>query len=418
MRVVFFLLDAFKEEYVSKEQTPFLYKKSKEGVYIKKLIPSAGFCERTEIFFGLKPNESGFFTAIGFDQENGAYNNRFFLSLLGWIEQKLSLLVYVINKKNKNSFDSLLQKVLNKIYFKFIGSSEKLKPYKIPLSFLKYFNLTEDAIELHKQGVIKGKESLFKIVKDMGFDTFMEAFTSLGAVSTKNDFERIKIALEASKSKNNLFIPIYINTADSIGHSHGPSSKKIKGEIKELDNLIENSVGEFLKNDPETSFVFLGDHGMSEVKKSIDVKMHVLDISKKFNLKIGKDFIFFLDSTLMRMWFFTSNSREIFERELKTNDFFTQNGDVLDEKIASKYDIPINDIRYGDICWWVNEGVLIFPDFFHSDKPFKGMHGYKPNTQSTYGTCVLWSKESKKQKIDKLELSQIYLLLKKMLLVS
>lgn len=418
MRVVFFLLDAFKEEYISEDNTPFLYKNSKEGIHIKKLTPSAGFCERTEIFFGLKPNQSGFFTAIGYDSENGAYKNRFFLSFFGLIEQKLSFFNYLVWKGRKNSFNSLTRKVLFKVYFKFFGSYEKLKPYKIPLSFLKYFNLTEDAIELHEQDTIEGKESLFKIVKDMGFHTFMNAFTSLGGVSTNSDLERVNLAIEASKSKKNYFIPIYINTADSIGHQYGPNSKELKIKVRELDSIIKNSVDEFLKNDPETTFVFLGDHGMTEVKKSIDMKMCIFGISKKYNLKIEKDFIFFLDSTLMRMWFFNTKAKNIFEKELKTNKLITENGSIIDKDIAKKYNLPINDKRYGDISWWANEGVLIFPDFFHNHKPVKGMHGYKPDTQSTYGTCILWNKKNEKQEIEELELSQIYVLIKKILQVS
>jgi len=418
MRVVFFLLDAFKEEYLSEENTPFLYQKSKEGLHIKKLIPSAGFCERTEIFFGLKPNQSGFFTAIGFSQENGAYRNRRVMRFFGWIEKKLSFFVYLAWKRGKNNFDSLIQKVLIKVYFKFFGSYEKLKPYKIPLSFLKYFNLTEDAIELHEQDTINGKESLFKIVKDLGFHTFMGAFTSLGGAPTNTDLERVNLAIEASKLKTNHFIPIYINTVDSIGHEFGPNSKALKVKVRELDSMIESSVDNFLKNDPETTFVFLGDHGMTEVKKNIDVKMHILDIAKKYKLKIEKDYLFFLDSTLMRMWFCSNKARKIFEKELKTNKFFTQNGDIIDKETAKKYNLPIEDERYGDISWWANEGVLIFPDFFHNYKPLMGMHGYRPDTQSTYGTCVFWNKKHEKQTIEELELSQIYLLIKKRLLVS
>ena len=50
MKIILFLLDAYKGEYLSKSNTPFLYNLSKKGKYIENIIPSAGFCERTEIF--------------------------------------------------------------------------------------------------------------------------------------------------------------------------------------------------------------------------------------------------------------------------------------------------------------------------------------------------------------------------------
>ena len=73
MRVTLFLIDAFKDDYLSETNTPFLYQSATQNVHIKQIIPSAGFCERTEIFFGLRPDQSGFFTAIGFDEKNGTY---------------------------------------------------------------------------------------------------------------------------------------------------------------------------------------------------------------------------------------------------------------------------------------------------------------------------------------------------------
>ena len=416
MRVVFILLDAFKQEYISEMNTPFLYSKSGEGKHIKKLIPSAGFCERTEIFFGLKPKQSGFFTAIGFNPNNGAYKASFFLNLFGWIEQKLSLLFYFLWKNKKNSFDTFFQKILQKIYFKFFGSFEKMKPYKIPLNFLKYFNLTEDEFELNELKEINGNKSLFEIVKELKKETYLGAFTSLGSVSNGTDVDRINLAVEASKNEKNLFIPIYINTADFNGHHFGPNSKKLKEKVKELDSILENCMESFLANDPATKFIFLGDHGMTEVKKVVDVKMELLDISKKFNLKLEKDYIFFLDSTLLRLWFFNDKTRNIFNEEFKKNSFFVNNGIVIDHNLANKYDIPIDDRRYGDIAWWANEEVLIFPDFFHNDKAVKGMHGYEPNKKSTYGTCFFWDKNSRNEEIEELELHQIYNFIKKALI--
>ena len=41
-------------------------------------------------FFGLKPNESGFFTAIGFDPENSPYKDDKILNFLGDIETIIS----------------------------------------------------------------------------------------------------------------------------------------------------------------------------------------------------------------------------------------------------------------------------------------------------------------------------------------
>jgi predicted AlkP superfamily pyrophosphatase or phosphodiesterase len=53
-------------------------------------------------------------------------------------------------------------------------------------------------------------------------------------------------------------------------------SKKLKEKVKELDSILENCLASFLANDPATKFIFLGDHGMTEVKNVVDVKIELL----------------------------------------------------------------------------------------------------------------------------------------------
>ena len=87
---------------------------------------------------------------------------------------------------------------------------------------------------------------------------------------------------------------------------------------------------------------------------------------------------------------------------------FSQKGLIINKSLADKYYLPFENRKYGDLTWWANEGVLIYPDFFHKRKILTGMHGYRPDTQSTYGTCVIWHKDIAKEKIEHLELHKIY----------
>lgn len=417
MRVVFFLLDAFKEEYISEENTPFLYSKAKEGKHIARIIPSAGFCERTEIFFGVRPDESGFFTAIGFDSENGIYRNQKWLGLFSWFERLLSSIVFRIWKSKFNTFSRYFQKVLQRVYFKFFGKREKLKPYKIPFEFLPYFTLTEDQYELNSIEKIGGKASLFKIVEAQKKETYFDAFTSLGSVSGGTDTDRMRLAVNASKDESYGFFPIYINVADYVGHHSGPNSNELKIALRKLDAELKENVGQMVEHDPKCQFVFLGDHGMTQVAKTVDVRMKILEISTKYKLIPRKDFVFFLDSTLVRLWFLSPKAERIFKRYFTEDPFFVDNGEIISEELAKKYSIPVNDRRYGDILWWANEGILVFPDFFHNDKALSGMHGYKPDTQSTYGTCIIWgSGNSSGSNQKELELHKVYDELKELIL--
>ena len=169
MKIVLFLLDAFRYDYISKENTPFLWDCSQKGKYIKHIIPSAGFCERTEIFSGLEPDESGFFTAIGFDPIKSPYKVNLFLKLFGIIED---LINNIFNSQSKVAriFRIISLKILRKLF-----NRKRLKPYNIPFSYLRYFNLTEDEYDFRKIEY-PNRLSTFQLVDKLEKKTYFNCF--------------------------------------------------------------------------------------------------------------------------------------------------------------------------------------------------------------------------------------------------
>ncbi len=61
----FIVLDALRSDHV--KYMPWLSSKVNNGVYVKNIEISSGFCERSEIFFSLKPKKTGFLNAINID---------------------------------------------------------------------------------------------------------------------------------------------------------------------------------------------------------------------------------------------------------------------------------------------------------------------------------------------------------------
>ena len=407
MRVVLFLLDAFRFDYISKKETPFLWDCCKKGNYIKHIIPSAGFCERAEIFTGLKPNESGFFTAIGYDPVNSPYKGKSLLKVFGKLELFFYNMLEIFSFRNKVQVQWIIRRLLIKVYGILDKEVYKLKFYSIPLSFLQYFNLTEDNVELEEIKLEQTK-TIFNLIENNFGNYFMGSFTSLGKPSNGDDKNRIKIALEANQNGLYTFTPIYISAADTIGHKFGTNSIELKKTITEIDKILKEATHSFSTNDNDFVFVFLGDHGMTDVDSSIDIEKHLKIISGKNSLKVGVDFIYFLDSTIFRIWFMNSRSRNILESILLRDDLLLKNGTFLSESLANKYDIPFRDIRYGDMTWWANTGTLIFPDFFHRKIKYKAMHGYNPEDLSTHGTCIILGNGINKNELDQLHLSQIF----------
>jgi hypothetical protein len=130
---------------------------------------------------------------------------------------------------------------------------------------------------------------------------------------------------------------------------------------------------------------------------------------------LKKDYIYFLDSTVVRLWFFSEKAKSIFTDYLEISDDFNNYGTFINRELAEKEHIPWGDRRYGDIAWWANTGVLVYPDFFHRVEKYKGMHGYNPALRQNQGTCIVYGKSTQEKYQETIPLSGIFEVLKQTL---
>ena len=182
-------------------------------------------------------------------------------------------------------------------------------------------------------------------------------------------------------------------------------------EIKKLDKRLLKFYNDFLKRWPNSSFIFGGDHGMRTVKEKFNIIQVVNNIASKLNLKFGEDFIYFVDSTMFRLWGLKNLDIEIFTRELKKSALLKY-GQFISKEVGITNNIPRNNKKYGDVLWIANKGVLLSPDFFHKDISPKGMHGYFPGEKHEHGMCIIIGKNIKPHVVDKVKLIHIYDILK------
>ena len=130
--VILILLDAFRGDYLSQENTPYLFDLSKKSTYVKRIKPSFGFCERTEILTGKDSIESGYFTALGFDPQRSPY-------------KKFRKILLVFSLIESVIFFSLLKKILRRVFWLIFGGiSGTFFPFNIPFKDLHLYSLTED----------------------------------------------------------------------------------------------------------------------------------------------------------------------------------------------------------------------------------------------------------------------------------
>ena len=397
-KVVFVLIDALRSDYISEKDSPFLYNFARKNKYYKNVTQSRSFCERAEIFTGLSPRESGYFTAIGFSPEHSPYKNIKWLNFLSFSDKILS--------KRK------LYKFFKNRLLRFLTRKKKgiMSNYAIPPNILKFFDLTEDKYDFRSVNGFEGKNNIFRDCDRAGLNIYYDSFTALNFTKPSSDELRLQQVEDNIDNIDNLYL-LYIGAMDSSAHKYGPQSKERKAELRRLDQRLFDFYNNIISKRKDTKFIFLGDHGMTKVHSCIDAGRELNRLAVKYNLKIGKDYVYFLDSTMFRVWYLNKNSRKLLERELEHNECFLKSGVFVNRLIAKKEEIPFPDKRYGDTLWMANLGVLIFPDFFHNVNPYKGMHGYDVNDLSSKGTCIVSGDQYEYKEY--IRLTDVYGILKK-----
>jgi predicted AlkP superfamily pyrophosphatase or phosphodiesterase len=385
MSICLLLLDAFRSDYLSEETTPFLSRCARQGEYYRHVKPSYGYCERTEILTGLSARESGFFTAIGYDPERSPYRNVKGLRVWDVLETFLSTVASLGGSRFAGKISERYRRILGAAFRR---RGIRMMTYQIPLRLLSYWALTEDEHD-HRDIGSMGTESLLDLLHHRGRRYFYDAFTALGMSPNGTDQDRLNMALAQAGDKEIALYLIYQSCPDRIGHVHGPGSQALQEALRTMDEDLRVFTESFHRERPDATFVFLGDHGMLHVEETFDAETEICDSIVNHNLRCPDDVLFFLDSTVVRIWFLSEDARQKLKPALLASTPFLEKGTFLDAALAERNGIPWGDPAYGNLIWLADPGVLVFPDFFHRHVPCNGMHGYDPEIKDSQGMCIM-----------------------------
>jgi predicted AlkP superfamily pyrophosphatase or phosphodiesterase len=244
-----------------------------------------------------------------------------------------------------------------------------------------------------------------------------DSFTALNFQSPYHtDQERLDGAVRSCRNAvpADLYL-IYLAAPDAFGHLYGPDSKELRKRMRIMDVQLARFVNEMDSLPVDCDFLFLGDHGMHAVQESVDGERVINSLLRRCGLKKGRDVVYFLDSTMIRIWFLDSGHSSSLIDLLRSNVDLQRCGEWLDVERARELGIPWPDRRYGDLLWLAREGVQVFPDFFHRHVQPKGMHGYDPRLAHAKGTCIYWGSRVKMESAEEINLSDVHQLLREIL---
>jgi len=378
--VVYVILDAFRWDYIDEKNTPFLFELTKKSVYAKKLKSSTGFTQRTAMFTGIAPSESDVFTVFYRDPDNSPFKflHKKSAKLVKLVEKMTRLPHHFFCKLNKLVRDSLIQSNgFRRCRFPIVAN--------IPLNILPQLSLSEDQERgLWYPGSLGKIETLFDVLykEDKNVSYLMYPIEFCG--TTEKVMEGARRYVD---DQDDLYL-FQFNDSDDLVHFCGVNTQRRRDICRDVDSGLKQLVDLFESKFDDVSLVIIGDHGMSDVHKSLDVERDIKSIAKKNKLCLGKDFLYFLDSTMLRIWWLNNKAKEAFT-SLYNKPLYKENGEWVNDELAEKYSIPGPGAKYGDMIWWVNQGVMIEPCFFHPTKnPVKAMHGYKSDYEDMKGFAL------------------------------
>lgn len=353
MKFKWIIIDSLMPEQL--KYAPFLQSVAKN--YQADFIPPLGYQEDALSFFsGQKPNQINVGPLFCYHPQTSLFSwlkslrGCHFLDLL-FFKYALVALSHLLKKERHLSKVNI---PINLIY-NFDIASHSLAPNNY---ILKIKTIFDDLVAHNKSfAFIKGSW-LITDKKDKFIKNFFQH------IFCRGDEKTLKLAKKYQDKDLSL---IWFLELDSIVHKFGPHSQQAIEQIRKIDKWL----ADYLK---EEEFIIHSDHGMSEIKSSINFS----DILSQMPFKIGKDYLVFLDSVMARFWFFNPDVSLILKKKLE----FLKMGHFLtaQEKIIFGYNFPDN--RYGDEFFILDQGKMILPNYFQKKAP-QAMHGYLPKDSQT-----------------------------------
>ena len=159
----------------------------------------------------------------------------------------------------------------------------------------------------------------------------------------------------------------YFADLDGLLHQYAktPTHRILETAFREADSWVKEQALELESRYGSVSVVVFSDHGMTPVSRTLDLRYAVRD------LRLGRDYLCFLDATLARFW----GARD--SLELIAGRLDGAPGRLLTRDSFDTERLPYDPARFGDLVWLADPGVCIEPNWMGSIAP-AGMHGYSP----------------------------------------
>lgn len=239
--------------------------------------------------------------------------------------------------------------------------------YEIPLRVLSRFDVAQKGNPFEPGGL--AAETVFDWMRSAGieyrlWDYRTDETTSLAA------------AVSRIEGGNERVLFVYTAELDALMHRVGIFHDDVRRRLERYERFLADARRAAQAHDVALSIIILSDHGMTDVNRTVDV----WGALEGAGLRLGRDYLCFLDSTMARFW---GDTRAVDVAVGAAGDA----GRVLDDDALREFGCFFPDREYGDSILLVDPGALIVPSFMGA-RAIAAMHGYDPRDRFSKG-CFL-----------------------------
>lgn len=243
--------------------------------------------------------------------------------------------------------------------------------YNIPFRHISLYDFTEKKSPLQPGGMNRGT-NIFDHLRARG----IRYHVSDPARTERTNLDHL---LGDIGDESIDFAFLYWPDLDGLLHRVGNKSPEVPAKLRAYEPWLDELMAKAGKHYEEVKLTVFSDHGMANCDRHLDLraKLEALD------LKVGRDYVAVLDSTMGRFWFFNERARELITVCLER----VREGRIIRDDELTQLGALFPDRYFGELIFLLDEGVLVVPSDM-GERPITAMHGYHPDAPHSYASIL------------------------------
>jgi hypothetical protein len=165
------------------------------------------------------------------------------------------------------------------------------------------------------------------------------------------------------------FFLLYTPHIDGFLHDNVDDASAVARELAMIEAKISAVVEKANETYSQVDVLVYSGHGIVRTTGTFDLMSHMRDLE----LKSGRDYTVFYDSTMARFWFSPDGVRTEVVDALSALEC----GSILTDDDLRSEGVFFEDQRFGELVFLMDPGVLMVPNHMGANAP-RGMHGFSP----------------------------------------